>query len=138
MALMVDKSGGYIPGNLLHKRPTALYYKDPAPVARGSFQKRNFSGSSLANNRGSGISLGTWASTAISNVKNPMLDREAMRILTIEFPGYKRPGDYKDVNQKEYFNRQVEIYALAIEKIFLREYFVEESDTNATNVAANR
>jgi hypothetical protein len=127
MAFMVDKSGGYTPGNQLDERPTALYYKDPVPADKGSFQKRNFLGSSLANNRGSGISLGTWASTAISDAKDPMQNREAMRILTIEFPGYKRPGDYKDVNQRDYFNKQVEVYASAIEKIFLREYFVEEA-----------
>ena len=138
MALAVDNSGGYIPGNQLNKKPTALYYKDPTPVARGSFQKRNFAGSSLANNRGSGISLGTWASTAVSDTKYPLLNRNAMRILTIEFPGYKRPDDYKDGNQKEYFNRQVEIYASAIEKIFLREYFVEEGGMSETSVAANR
>ena len=138
MALMVDKNGGYIPGNQLNKKPTALYYKDPTPVGKGSFQKRNFSGSSLANNRGSGISLGTWASTAVSDAKDPMLDRGAMRILTIEFPGYKRPVDYKEVNQKNYFTRQVQVYALAIEKIFLGEYFVEEGGMNETNVAANR
>ena len=138
MALMVDKNGGYIPGNQLNKKPTALYYKDPTPVGKGSFQKRNFSGSSLANNRGSGISLGTWASTAVSDAKDPTLDRGAMRILTIEFPGYKRPVDYKEVNQKNYFTRQVQVYALAIEKIFLGEYFVEEGGMNETNVAANR
>ena len=136
MALLVDRNGGYIPGNQLNKKPTALYYMDPTPVGKGNFQKRNFSGSSLANHRGSGISLGTWASTAVSDAKDPMLDREAMRILTIEFPGYKRPVDYKDVNQKDYFNRQVEVYALAIEKIFLREYFVEEDGPDKTNVAA--
>ena len=136
MAFMVKKSGGYIPGNQLGKKPTALYYKDPIPVSKGNFQQRNFSGSSLANNRGSGISLGTWASTAISDTTKPMLSREAMRILTIEFPGYKRPGDYKNVNQKDYFNKQVEVYASAIEKIFLREYFVEENELGNTNVAA--
>lgn len=135
MALMVDKNGGYIPGNQLNRDPTALYYKDPTPACKGNFQKRNFSGSSLANNRGSGISLGTWASTAIAHADDPMLDREAMRILTIEFPGYRRPVDYDDVKQRKYFNRQVELYAQAIEKIFLREYFVEEDDVNSTNVA---
>ena len=136
MALLVDRNGGYIPGNQLNQKPTALYYLDPTPVGKGNFQKRNFSGSSLANHRGSGISLGTWASTAISGAKDPMLNREALRILTIEFPGYKRPVDYKDVNQRDYFNRQVEVYALAIEKIFLREYFVEDDELDKTNVAA--
>jgi hypothetical protein len=137
MAFMVDKSGGYTPGNQLDKRPTALYYKDPVPADKGSFQKRNFSGSSLANNRGSGISLGTWASTAISGAKDPILNREAMRILTIEFPGYKRPGDYKNVNQRDYFNKQVEVYASAIEKIFLREYLVEEVELDKTKCRWN-
>jgi len=138
MALAVNKNGGYIPGNQLIKRPTALYYRDPMPVAKGNFQKRNFSGSSLANNRGSGISLGTWASTAISDASDPLLNREAMRILTIEFPGYKRPSDYKDLDERNYLNRQVQLYASAIEKIFLRESFVEEDGLNQTNVVSNR
>jgi len=135
MASMVDQDGGYIPGNRVNQKPTALYYKDPTPVAKGIFQKRNFSGSSLANNRGSGISLGTWASTAVSDANNAALNRDAMRILTIEFPGYKRPVDYTNADQMAYFNRQVELYASAIEKIFLREYFVEEDELNRTNVA---
>jgi hypothetical protein len=67
--------------------------------------------------------------------RDPMLNREAMRILTIEFPGYKRPADYKEVNQKNYFNRQVELYASAIEQIFLKEYFVEEDGPANANVA---
>jgi hypothetical protein len=136
MASMIDKNGGYIPGNQVNKKPTALYYMDPVPVVKGSFQKRNFSGSSLANNRGSGISLGTWASTAISDAKEPIMNREAIRILTIEFPGYKRPDDYRDLKQKNYFSRQVELYASAIEKIFLRKYFVEEEELGNTNIAA--
>jgi len=138
MALLVAKKGGYIPGNRLNSDPTALYYKDPTPVDKGSFQQRNFSGSSLSNNRGSGISLGTWASTAVSGATNPTMNRDAMRILTIEFPGYKRPGDYKDARQKDYFVRQVDLYASAIEKIFLKKYFVEEDRLYKTNLAANR
>jgi hypothetical protein len=138
MALLVAKKGGYIPGNRLNSDPTALYYKDPTPVDKGSFQQRNFSGSSLSNNRGSGISLGTWASTAVSGATNPTMNRDAMRILTIEFPGYKRPGDYKDARQKDYFARQVDLYASAIEKIFLKKYFVEEDRLYKTNLAANR
>jgi hypothetical protein len=136
MASVIDKNGGYIPGNQLHRKSTALYYKDPIPADKGSFQKRNFSGSSLANNRGSGISLGTWASTAVCDAKDPMLNREAMRILTIEFPGYKRPVDYGDEKQKKYFTKQVDLYALAIDKIFLGEYFVEQEGLGNTSVAA--
>jgi hypothetical protein len=48
-----------------------------------------------------------------------------MRILTIEFPGYKRPGDYSDPQQESYFAQQVDLYASSIAKIFLQEYFVE-------------
>jgi len=136
MALVINKNGGYVPGNQLTQEPTALYYKDPIPVVRGGFQKRNFSGSSLTNNRGSGISLGTWGSTAITDAGDPMLNREAIRILTIEFPGYKRPADYRNADQKNYFRRQVELYASAIEKIFLGEYFVEEDGLANANVAA--
>jgi hypothetical protein len=137
MAFMADKSGAYIPGNQLATKPTALYFKDPTPVEKGSFQKRNFSGSSLPNNRGSGISLGTWASTAISDAEDPMLNRQAMRILTIEFPGYKRPGDYENADQEDYFNRLVEVYASAIEKIFLGEYFVEQGDVDNASPGSN-
>lgn len=138
MALLVANNGGYIPGNRLDKGPTALYYKDPTPVNKGNFQKRNLSGSSLGNNRGGGISLGTWASTAVSDANNPTLNREAMRILTIEFPGYKRPDDYKEAMQKDHFRRQVDLYASAIEKIFLKEYLVEKDRLDKTNWAANR
>jgi hypothetical protein len=135
MASLIYNNGGYIPGNQINNKPTALYYKDPTPVAKGYFQKRNFNGSQLPSNRGSGITLGTWASTAISGANDPMLNRNAMRILTIEFPGYKRPVDYNDIRQQDYFRKQVQLYASSIETIFLKEYFVEEDSMSSESFA---
>jgi hypothetical protein len=137
MSKMIKNSNGFVPGNFLEKKPTALYFKDPVPVAKGEFQERNFSGSILPGNRGSGISLGTWASTAIASATDSSLNRNAMRILTIEFPGYKRSADYKVAKQKNYFHLQVQLYASAIENIFLEKYFIEENEINrAENLAS--
>ena len=130
MASLIYTRNGWVPGNNLEKKATALYYKDPLPVAKGLFQERNLCGSSLSFNRGYGISLGSWASTAISCAKDSQMNRAAMRIITIEFPGYKRSHDYKTKGQQNYFRQQVQLYASSIEMIFLREYFVEENITN--------
>ena len=127
MALLIHRQDGYVPGNELNKIPTAGYYKDPAPVAKGNFQERNFSGSPLPFNRGSGITLGTWGSTAIGEAKDPSMNREAIRVITVEFPGYKRSDDYKNEEQKNYFRRQIDLYASSIGRIFLGKYFIEEA-----------
>lgn len=127
MAMYIYQSGGYIPGNQLIKRPTTLYHKDPEPVAAGQFQKRNFKGSLFSGQRGGGISLGTWASTAIMAENDPSKNRDAMRILTMEFPGSKRPADYKTKAEQSFWQRQIELYAAGIQNIFLQEYFVEEN-----------
>jgi hypothetical protein len=130
MSGLIRNNNGYVPGNSLDKHPTALYYLDPEPAAKGEFQKRNFSGSSLPANRGSGISLGTWASTAITSATDPSYNRDAIRILTIEFPGYKRSLDYKSSKLRKYFRLQTELYAAAIEKIFLEEFYTEENENS--------
>jgi hypothetical protein len=122
MAQWVYENNGFVPGNMLHIKPTALYYKDPSPVMKGVFQPRNFSGSSLPGNRGSGILLGTWGSTAISGAQDPQMNRDAMRIVTIEFPGYKRPGDYKNSKHQMWIREQVQLYAFSIARIFLGEH----------------
>ncbi|MEI9809909.1 MAG: hypothetical protein WDO16_19705 [Bacteroidota bacterium] len=90
IATYIHLGGGNVAGNGLAKKPTALYYKDPLPVLPGNLQKRNMTGSALNAKRGSGVSLGTWASTAVANEKDAARNREAMRILTIEYPGYKK------------------------------------------------
>jgi len=123
----IQQNGGYIPGNQLHKNPTALYYKDPAPAPAGCLQKRNFSGSTVPGQRGGGVSLGTWASTAVVDKENPGKRREAMRILTMEFPGSKRPSDYHSKTEQIYYQQNIELYAAALKNIFLKKYFIEEN-----------
>lgn len=126
MAGYVYQLGGPVPGNQLTRRPTALYYKDPSPAPKGNFQPRNFTGSPMPGYKSAGVSLGTWASTAIRDTLEPSRSREAIRIITIEFPGSKRPGDYGNMAQREQCSKQVKRFADAIRLVFLQEYFVEE------------
>jgi hypothetical protein len=126
IAQAIQQQGGHIPGNQLQKKPTALYHKDPAAAVEGSFQKRNFTGSFIPGKRGGGVSLGTWAATAVVDNENPNNNRDAIRIITMEFPGSKRPVDHKKEMQS-YYRQQVEIYATALRTIFLGDYFTENS-----------
>lgn len=119
--------GGHVEGNNLDKEATALYYKDPAPAPAGFIQKRNMTGSVLNANRGSGISLGTWASTAVIDGSNPENNRDAIRIITMEYPGYKRPVDYGTKSEQQFQQKQIELFATAIRTIFLGNYFAEEN-----------
>lgn len=130
IASFIHQQGGNVSGNSLDKKPSALYYKDPVPAQAGSVQKRNMTGSVLTVKRGSGVSLGTWGSTAIANEEDPSKNREAMRILTIEYPGYKRPADYKTEAQQLFQQKQTELFAVAIETIFLGKYFTENENTD--------
>lgn len=126
MAKKVASTGGNVAGNQLNKQPTALYYKDPTPVAQGRFQKRNMSGSSLKANRGSGVSMGTWGTTAIAGQAN---NRSAMRVITLEFPGAKRPQDYNTGTQRIIVQKQIDAFAQSILGVFLQDYHVEEEIT---------
>jgi len=123
MAKYIQSNDGYIPGNKLDDVPSALYHCDFPAVSAGYRQPRNFHGSELPNKRGVGISLGGWASTAINNESNPINNREAISILTMEFPGCKRPSDYKALKEKEYFSHLIRLYASSIQHIFLEEIF---------------
>lgn len=125
IAKAIHQGRGYIPGNHLAKNPTALYHKDPTAVPAGTLQKRNFTGSPMPGHRGGGVSLGTWASTAIFNAHDTSLNRDAIRILTMEFPGCKRPNDYTQA-LKPFYETQIHLYASALKNIFLGEWFVEE------------
>ena len=125
IAKHIDQQGGYVPGNHLATIPNALYYKDPEPVAIGEFQERNFTGSFLPGKRGGGVSLGTWASTAIFDEFDSSRNRDAIHILTIEFPGSKRPVDYQMKKDHDYYQKLVEVYASGINAVFLQEYFTE-------------
>ncbi len=129
MAKAINMKGGNVAGNNLKKKPTALYYKDPKPAQPGEYQQRNMTGAKLNANRGSGVSLGTWGSTAVVHEENPSLNRPAMRILTIEYPGCKRPADYKKPNERMFQEKQVLAYAAAIKEYFLGEHFIEELES---------
>jgi hypothetical protein len=60
------------------------------------------------------------------NEKYPSKNREAIRILTMEFPGSKRPVDYSSKNVQAFYQQQIEVYAAALKNIFLGDYFIEE------------
>ena len=125
IAKAIYEKGGHVPGNGLTKKPCALYYKDPPAAPAGLMQKRNFSGSPMPGHRGGGVSLGTWAATAVYDEKDPGNNRDAIRILTIEFPGSKRPIDYRK-DLQPFYKKQVKLYASALKTVFLGEFFVED------------
>lgn len=121
MAQFIENNGGNVPGNSLQKSPTALYYNDPEIAATGLFQKRNLHGSALSNNRGYGVSLGGWASTSVCDEGGK---RDAARILTVEFPGYKPSLAYFG-DDKNRCTLNIQLYAGAIRKIFLEANYAE-------------
>ena len=127
MAVVADNLGGRVPGNMINQKANALYYKDPPAVAKGLWQKRNFKGSNATGYIGSGVSLGTWGSTAVNDSIDAFNNRDAIRIITIEFPGNKRPVDYKDNKQQKLVERGIKAFATAIVEVFLNDYFVENN-----------
>jgi len=125
MAKYVHYNGGFIPGNHIDSIPSSLYYCDFPAAATGTVQQRNLHGSKLSNHRGEGVSLGGWASTAVEDMAHPGYNRDAMRILTMEFPGYKRPEDYTYITDQKYIETIVNLYAASIQNVFLQKYFEE-------------
>lgn len=128
MGRHIESNGGRSPGNNLSKKPTALYYTDPLIVPAGEQQKRNLLGSRLPGNRGYGVSLGSWASTAVNDPARPSCNRPAIRLLTMEFPGYQRPEDYSIPAQQQHCSKQVTAYSSAIYEVFLGNVYVEEDE----------
>lgn len=122
MASYIAENGGYVPGNKLNNQPTALYYCDPQVAAPGQWQKRNLHGAKLKGRKGGGVSLGTWASTAVEDERN---SRDAMRLLTVEFPGCKRPQDYTLLEQQDNCRNNIALYAASIRNVFLAANHVE-------------
>ena len=118
MARFIYEQGGNVAGNHLDGNPTALYYNDPGIVTAGTFQSRNLEGAKLPLERGQGISLGSWASTAVCDSLLPAYNRPAMRLLTVEYPGYKRPQDYAEVEDRAYHQELLNLYTSAIFKYF--------------------
>lgn len=125
MAKYVYTNDGYIPGNHIDGTPSALYHCDPPAAATGCLQQRNLQGSKLPDHRGEGVSLGAWASTAIYDASNPGYNRDAIRILTMEFPGYKRSSDYTAIIDQVNIAKLTQVYAASIQNIFLEKYFEE-------------
>lgn len=123
MALTAFEAGGSMKGNGLPERYNTLYYKDPVAVAAGQWQPRNFIGSFGKQLRGAGVSLGTWGSTAIELEADPERNRPAMRVITVEFPGSKRPVDYETTEDKQRCTRQLNAFVVALRKVFLGEEF---------------
>jgi hypothetical protein len=126
MAKFIYEQGGNVAGNHLDDNPTALYYNDPGIVTAGTFQSRNLEGAKLPFERGQGISLGSWASTAVCDSLLPAYNRPAMRLLTVEYPGYKRPQDYADVKDRVYHQELLELYTSAIMKYFFASGLEEQ------------
>jgi hypothetical protein len=126
MARFIYERGGNVAGNHLDNIPTALYYNDPAIAPEGEYQSRNMEGAKLPLDRGQGVSLGSWASTAVCDSIYPSSNRIAMRLITVEFPGYKRPGDYTDAKEQAYYKEVLDLYVAAIMKYFFSPTFEEQ------------
>jgi hypothetical protein len=126
MAKYIYENGGNVAGNKLDSIPTALYYTDPTAVPYGKWQPRNLKGAAVPKDRGQGVSLGGWASTGVCDSLNLQRSRQPIRLITVEFPGYKRPIDYTTASDREYHKHLVDLYAASIESIFLGNYFEEE------------
>lgn len=124
MAQHIVQQGGTAAGNRCNGEPTAVYHKDPPVAAPGQWQRRSCHSMRLPQNRGHGVSLGSWASTAVQDSTNVALNRPAIRLLTMEFPGYKRPQDYA-ASQQEYYEKQVALYAASIQHVFLQSLFAD-------------
>ena len=124
MATYIHQKGGNVSGNgLAANTPNTLYSSDPPIAPKGALQKRNLYGSQLPNNLGMGVSLGSWAATAVCDA-NRQYQRPAMRVITVEFPGNKRPADYTAAERKEH-EKQLSLYAGAISQVFLTQTFTQ-------------
>jgi hypothetical protein len=111
LAALIERNGGIADGNHLFAKPTAVYVNDPPIAPKGFLQQRNFKGSVLNNKRGEGVSLGSWASTAVCDSID---NRDAITILTVEFPGSKRVKDAKTILEKKNISVQLAAYTKAI------------------------
>lgn len=124
MASYIQSAGGVCAGNKLGTKPTALYYLDPPIAAAGQKQARSFQ-VPLLQGKNRGVTLGTWCSTAVCT-QDKLLNRPAIRTITIEFPGYKTPEEFPLKEDQEARAKLIETYAASIHYYFLYSYFVED------------
>jgi hypothetical protein len=128
MAKEIYFRGGHVKGNQVDIIPVIKYHCDPPIANKGELQGRNLHGSKLPNGRGRGVSMGSWASTAVYDEVNPANNRAAIRLITVEFPGYKRSQDYDTIEQQYQCRKNVELYTSSIMKIFLQDRYEEEGE----------
>lgn len=124
MAERAAKGGAGVRGNKLTKKgkkgkySTAIYPKDPRAVAAGKRQRRSHQNWKFKPRKGKGISLGTWASTAIKDKLNPSKNRSAIQVITVEVATTKRIEDMPKKKQAAR-RKEIESHADAIREIFL-------------------
>jgi len=126
MSRFIFIHGGNVKGNYLESNPRALYYRDPVPAPPGMLQRRNMTGSFLAGHRGSGVSMGTWGTTAVAGTHGQD-SRVAMRVITVEFPGARRSGNYAVHSQRQRCEEEIGWFAASLQYVFLGS-FAEEDD----------
>ena len=95
-----------------------VYHFDPPAVAHGHYQQRNLCGSRIPGRRGEGASLGSWATTAVCS-DDPALKRDAISMITVEFPGYRSSIYQQEVEKFNYF-LNLRLYSLALSSVFLQ------------------
>lgn len=118
MAKHIDKLGAEVPGNKLAGVPTTIYYKDPQNITAGFIQPRSFRLMRANASKDYGVSLGTWAATTVCDHRGNRI-RKASRVITVEFPGSKRPEDYTQQDEQEKCRKAIVAYASAIRHVFL-------------------
>ncbi len=118
IARIIHEGGGMVSGNKIDTDPNALYHCDPRAAAAGQVQKRNLHGSKLPSNRGYGVSLGGWATTAVCGDNDA---RDAMMLFTVEFPGYKAASQITTGAELQQHQQNTRLYAAALLKIFLQD-----------------
>ncbi len=121
MAKAAWEKGASMQGNGWPQKANTLYYRDPAAVPAGQFQPRSFSGSLGRLQRGKGITLGTWASTAIAWEEDASLNRNAITVITAEFPGSRRPEDYTHETERRSCEVQADAFVYSLRSVFLED-----------------
>lgn len=121
MAKTARQYGAGMQGNGWPQKANTLYYRDPVAVPAGYFQPRSFSGSMGRLQRGKGITLGTWASTAIALESDESLNRNAITVITLEFPGSRRPEDYSHEKQRRSCEKQADAFVKSLRSVFLED-----------------
>ena len=101
----------------LLQQPTIRFHSDYPAAEAGTFQKRNFLDSNFPNKRGFGVSLGSWATTAIQDGN---ATRPAIKLITMEFPGCKGPEHYTAKELQLWSQQEISRYTTSVLEVFLK------------------